>query len=210
MSSLADQAPHPRPLKSRRRLIDAAGLAASHLALVGLVAWADRSLGPTVLLLAVPVLALDVVYYLFPPKRKPRLDSEADIGAPDRRSEAGSFTIDYLILLAPPALLVACALFLVWSHRILTKGELLWIVLGMPVVVGLVSWLYYLRSTRCHGKVRNQTTGFLAVAMVATWIISTFVFVVLLVLLLVNSFVAAEWPRDSEPGQRESPEHAPE
>jgi hypothetical protein len=172
--------------KSGRRAIDAVGLALFHLAVLGLLAWSDRKMVSGLALLAVPVLGLDILYFFSPPKRRPALDPKPDVANPKPGEPTGALWIEHLVLLAPPVILILWFLSLAWAHQTLTRPELITTVAAMPVVVGLVSWVIYLRMTRCHVGVRNNATKFIALAMLATWIGATFLFVLLAMCLLMR------------------------
>jgi hypothetical protein len=62
------------------------------------------------------------------------------------------------------------------------------IVIAMPAIVGLVSWIIKIRMTRYHVGIKNQTTEFIGFSMLGTWIGSTFFFVVFLVGFLMKLF----------------------
>ena len=175
-----------RSWKSGRSAIDAAGLALFHIAVLGLLAWSDRKMASGLALLAIPVLALDILYFFSPPKRRPVLDPKPDVANPKPAEPIGAFWIEYLVLLAPPVVLILWFLSLVWAHQTLTRPELIATVAAMPIVVGLMSWIIYLRMTRCHVGVRNNATKFIAFSMLATWIGATFLFVLLTMCLLLR------------------------
>jgi hypothetical protein len=174
------------PLKSTRRVVDAAGLAAFHVAILGSVAWSGRSMTSVMALLAVPVLAVDALYFFSPPKRQPLLNPKPGADKNAQIPPTGSFAVEFLVLLVPPAILILWFLSLAWTHRTLTQHELIATLVIMPAVVGLVSWIIYLRMTRNHKGVRNNTTQFIALSMLAMWIGSTFLFVLLVMCFLLR------------------------
>jgi hypothetical protein len=175
------------PWKSTRRTIDAAGLALFHVATIGLVAWADPRQALGLALLAVPVLALDILYFFAKPKHRPVLDPKLDAAGLAQTDTIGSFTLEYFVLLVPPVVLVSCFLWLIWDHQALTVRQEIMLLAAMPAVVGLVSWIIYLRMTRRHKGIKNRATKFIALAMLATWIGSTFLFFLLLACCLVKA-----------------------
>ncbi len=146
-------------------------------------------MAPGVLLLAVPVLAMDVLYFFSPPKRRPLLDPEPGVDKQAQTPRTGSFALEILVLLAPPVILILWFLSLVWAHRTMTRHELIATLATMPVVVGLVSWIIYRRMTRHHRGVRNNVTQFIALSMLATWNGSTFLFVLLVMCFLLRKQV---------------------
>jgi hypothetical protein len=171
-------------LNAKRRFIDSAGLAGFHFAAVALFAWSVADMVQVMNLVVLAVLAMDVLFYLYPVKRKVILDPKSP---PPQPADPDSFIPEHLMLLGPPTLLVCWFLALVWSHRTLTHGELIAVVVGLPIVVGLVSWGIYLRMTRYHIGMKSNKTNFVGITMLATWVLSTFFFVVLLVWLLVST-----------------------
>jgi hypothetical protein len=168
------------PWKSTRRIIDAAGLALFHIVTIGLVAWADPRQASDMVLLAVPVLGMDILYFFGKPKRWPMLEPKLGASGPAQTDTIGSFALEYFVLLVPPIVLVSCFLWLIWDHQALTVRQEIILLSAMPAVVGLVSWIIYLRMTRCHKGVKNRATKFIALAMLAMWIGYTFLFFLLL------------------------------
>ena len=166
--------------KSGRRTIDTLGLVTFHAAFFGAIAWSNPKQFPGVLLLALPILGLDILYYFSPPKQRPSLDPKPDAAAPAMSTEAKSFVFEYLVLLVPPTALTSWFLWLIWTHQKFTVHEQIGVLAGMPVVVGLSSWIIRRRMTRCHLGVKNRATKFIALAVLATWIGATFLFVLLL------------------------------
>ena len=166
---------------SRRRLVDAAGLALFHQGAVVLFAWSVFKMDSVMNFVALAVLAIDVLLFFNPLKRKPILDPKSP--RPEPR-DPDSFTLEAFLLIGPPAALLCWFLALIWSHRTLTHGQLLGLVICMPIVVGLVSRAIYIRMTRYHVGIRSHKTSTVAVTMLATWVFSTFFFVVFVVCLL--------------------------
>jgi hypothetical protein len=164
-----------------RRMIDTSGLVLFHLAIFGLIAWSDHKAATAMALLGIPVMAMDLTYYFSPPKRRATLDPKPESGDPDLIASARPFAVELFVLLAPPVAFITWLLFLVWQHETLSRNELMAIVIAMPVVVGLVSWIIKVRLTRYHIGIANQTTKFIANSMLGTWIGGTFFFVVFLV-----------------------------
>ncbi|HEX4343781.1 MAG TPA: hypothetical protein VH255_10335 [Verrucomicrobiae bacterium] len=175
------------PWKSTRRTIDAAGLALFHIATIGLVAWADPRQASGIALLAVPVLALDILYFFAKPKHRPVLEPKLGAAGPAPTDTIGSFAVEYLVLLVPPIVMVSCFLWLIWDHQAITVHQQIMLLAAMPAVVSLVSWIIYLRMTGQHKGVKNSATKFIALAMLATWIGSTFLFFLLLACCLLKA-----------------------
>lgn len=173
--------------KSRRRMVDALGLALFHLAIIGTVAWAFR-LTSALKLIALMVFALDMAFLLIPPKRKPRLDDEPGKSPAVPRPDPRKYVLDCLLLLVPPAGLVGWFLLLIGAHQTLTLNQQIGVLIGIPVVVGLVSRIIYLRMTRHHKGDKGGIARFVAFSMLATWIGSTFLFFLFLAEVLIKNF----------------------
>lgn len=167
-----------------RRVIDTTGLFLFHVAILALIAWSDRKQASGIALFAVLVLGVDLTYFFSPPKQRPHLEPKPDTQTPLQQVQIKSFALELLVLLAPPLVLISWFLFLVWTHQTLNLAELMAMLIAMPVVVWLVSAVMKTRMTRHHVGVINQTTKFIAYSMLATWIGSTFLFVLLLVSLI--------------------------
>lgn len=144
-------------------------------------------MAPGVLMLALMVVVMNLFYFLSPPKRQPFLDPKRDASTPVEKIRARSFALKIFALLAPPTALICWFLTVIWAHRTLTAHEQIAVLIAMPVVVGLVSWIIYLRVTRHHVGERNKATQFVALSMMATWIGSTFLFFALLACCLAKS-----------------------
>ena len=91
-------------------------------------------------------------------KEGPRWTPSRTLRTQTQRSQPGRSGLNTLCLLAPPVILILWFLSLVWGHQTLTRPELIATVAAMPAVVGLMSWIIYLRMTRYHVGVRNHAT----------------------------------------------------
>jgi hypothetical protein len=134
------------------------------------------------------VLGADLVCFFSPDKYRTVRDRKPEPGDPTLAASAGSFALELFVLLAPPVAFITWLLILIWQHQTLTRNELLITVIAMPAVVGLISWIIKTRLTRCHVGIVNQTTKFIAMSMLGTWILSTFFFIVFLCALLMKFF----------------------
>jgi hypothetical protein len=187
---------------TRRRFLDTAGLAAFHQGAVALFAWSVFAMAPAMTYVALAVLAIDVVFFLIPVQQKPILDAKSP---PPEPADPDSFILEALVLIGPPAVLLCLFFALIWSHRTLTYRELQAIVIGMPIVVGLVSRAIYIRMTRYHVGIRSHKTSAVALTMLGTWALSAFLFLVLVLCLLARR--EQKWKREhgllpsSQPGQ---------
>ena len=115
------------------------------------------------------------------------LEPKLGDAGPAQTDTIGSFALEYSVLLVPPIVLVSCFLWLIWDHQALNVRQEIMLLAAMPAVVALVSWIIYLRMTRRHKGVKNSATKFIALAMLATWIGSTFLFFLLLACCLVKA-----------------------
>lgn len=185
-NTLEPHAPSHTPGNKTRRVIDTGGLVLFHIAIVGAAAWSIRS--PWMAVVAGLVVVIDLSYFFNPPKQRAKLDPLPDTGDPAQTANIGSFALELFVLLAPPLLFVAWLQFLIWQHQTLSRNELLAIVIGIPAVAGLVSWIIQVRMTRHHVGIANQTTKYIASFMLGTWIGATFFFVVFLGALLMKLF----------------------
>jgi hypothetical protein len=163
-------------------MIDTGGLILFHLATVGLVICfnhKDAEVGAT---LGALVLGLDLNYFYSPPKQRAKLDpkpeSEPDNPAP--LAAAGSFAFELFVLFAPPLAFVIWLQFLIWRHQTLSRNELMAIVIAMPALVGLVSWIMQCRAAHHPVGIGRQTNRFIAFSILGIWIIGTFFFVLFL------------------------------
>jgi hypothetical protein len=164
-----------------RRTIDTGGLVLFHIAIFGLIAWSDHKAATAMAFLGIPVLGMDLTYFFSPPKRRATLDPKPESGDPAQTASIRPFALELFVLLAPPVAFITWLLFRVWQRQTLSRNELLAIVIAMPLVVGLVSWIIKVRLTRYNIGIKNQITKFIAYSMLGTWIGATFFFVVFLV-----------------------------
>jgi hypothetical protein len=164
-----------------RRTIDTGGLVLFHIAIFGLIAWSDHKAAMAMVFLGIPVLGMDLTYFFSPPKRRASLDPKPESGDPDTIASVRPFALELFVLLAPPVAFITWLLFLVWQWQTLSRNELMAIVIAMPAVVGLVSWIIQFRLRRYNIGIKNQITKFIAYSMLGTWIGATFFFVVFLV-----------------------------
>jgi hypothetical protein len=176
---------------SRRRFLDAAGSAAFHQAAVALFAWSVFAMAPDMNYVALAVLAIDVVFFLYPVQQKPILDARSP---PPEPADSDSFVPETLLLVGPPAILLCWFLTLIWSQRTLTYRELQAIVICMPIVVGVVSRAIYIRMTRYHVGITSHKTSAVGLTMLGTWALSAFLFLVLMVCLLARR--EQKWKRE--------------
>lgn len=170
--------------KSSRRKLDALALATFHTATFAVAVSSIRKDIAIYGLLAALVVTMDIVYFIDPPKRHPVLDPEPNTADPEPKTKFRTFALEYFVLFAPPLTFVLWLFSLIWGHQTLTRQQLIATVVIMPVIVGLISWIIYIRTTRHHRGIRNSATQLIALSMMGTWIGSTFVFFVLLVCLL--------------------------
>ncbi|HEY1790373.1 MAG TPA: hypothetical protein VGJ73_19660 [Verrucomicrobiae bacterium] len=176
------------PRKKARRLIDAGGLTLFHVAIIGLVVWSNYKDVQVWALMGILVLGMDLTYFFSPPKQRAKLDPNPESDNPALKASAGSFALELFVLLAPPLGFITWLQYLIWQHQTLSRNELMAIVIAMPAIVGLVSWIIKVRMTHCHIGIRNQTTKFIAFSMLGTWVGSTFFFVIFLIGFLMRLF----------------------
>ena len=173
-------APSHSPGNKARRTIDTGGLISFHIAILGLIAWSDHKAATAMVLLGIPIVGMDLTYFFSPPKRRATLDPKPEPGDPAQTAPIKTFALELFVLLAPPVAFITWFLFLVWQRQTLSRNELLAIVIAMPFVVGLVSWIIKVRMTRYNIGIKNQTTKFIAFTMLGMWIGAAFFFIVFL------------------------------
>lgn len=174
------------PWKSSRRMIDAGGVALFHLAIFGVIILASPKSAHIMPIMAGAVLGIDAVLFFSRPKRKPILDPETAPAHPQKYMPLTSFAVEFFVLLVPPALLIGWFLWIIWEHQTLSRNQLIGVLVGIPAVVGVVSRIIYLRMTRVHVGIQNNATQFIGLSMIATWIVSTILFIVLGLCLLLR------------------------
>lgn len=167
--------------------MDTGGLALFHLALVGLVVWSNRKDAEVWALMGACLLGLDFVNFFSPPKRKAILDPKPESDIPVPIAAIESFAFELFVLFAPPLAFCTWLQFLIWRHQMLSRNELLAIVIAMPAVVGLVTWMMKNRSTN-HVGISKQSDRFIGFSMLGIWIGATFFFVVFLGAFLMKCF----------------------
>ena len=184
------EVPAHLPGNKTRRNVDTGGLVLFQAAMLGLIAWSDHKAAAAMALLGIPILGMDLVYYFSPPKQRAIRDPKPELEHPAQIASIGSFALELIVLLAPPVAFITWLLFLVWQHQMLTRNELMIVVIALPAIVGLVSWIIKIRMTRYHVGIKNQATEFIAFSMLGTWIGSTFFFIVFLICFLMKLFQA--------------------
>ena len=92
--------------------------------------------------------------------------------------------MDLALLIALPLAFLVYLLHLVWSRQTLGLSQLTVLTAAIPVVVGLVTYGEYRHVTRFHARTHAKGPAALAWLLLAMWIGSTFIFVILLVRLL--------------------------
>lgn len=172
--------------KSRRRVVDTAGLAFFHAAIVGLFAWGSRDAVFVWTMLAIPVVAMDFVYLWKPEKHRVKLEPIPDPEAPSELAQMKPFALELSVLLGPPLILICWFMYLIWVHQILSQYQLAAVLVAIPVVVGLVAWIMKVRMTRHHAGVKNSATKFIGLSTLLLWIGAVFLFVILLGAFLVR------------------------
>ena len=173
-------APSHAPRNKTRRIIDTSGLMLCHLATIGLVIWSNRKDAPIWALMGAFVLGVDLAYFFSPPKQRAKLDPTPESDNPASLAAGESFTLELFVLFAPLLAFVTWLQFLIWQHETLSRNELLAIVMAMPAIVGLVSWIIQVRMAGHHAGIKNQITKFIAFSILGIWIIGTFFFVLFL------------------------------
>jgi hypothetical protein len=176
------------PRNNTRRAMDTGGLALFHLALVGLVVWSKGIDVKVLALMGAGLLGLDFVNFFSPPKRKAILDPKLESDNPVSIAAIESFAFELFVLFAPPLVFCIWLQFLVWRHRMLSRNELLAIMIAMPVVVGLVTWIMKYRSTNHRVGISKQSDRFIGFSILGIWIGATFFFVVFLGAFLMKCF----------------------
>src|SRR5579871_6172974 len=110
------------PWKSGRRIIDTGGVVLFHVAIFGVFILASPRLVHTMPIMAGAVLGIDALLFFSRPKRKPILDPETGPPAPKKYVPLTAFTLDFFVLLAPPALLIGWFLWIIWEHQTLGRN----------------------------------------------------------------------------------------
>jgi hypothetical protein len=178
--------PSHLPGNKLRRMVDTSAVIVVHLAIVGLVVWTIQKQAEVLAVLGIFVLIADLACFFSPDKYRTVRDRKPESGDPAPTASVGSFALELFVLLAPPIAFITWLQFLIWQHQTLTRNELIVVVIAMPAIVGLVSWIIKARMTRRHVGIVNQTTKFIAFSMLGTWILSTFFFVLFLGALLMK------------------------
>jgi hypothetical protein len=171
--------PHA-PRNKTRRIIDTGGLILFHLATVGLVIWSNRKDAQIWALMGALVLGVDLTYFFSHPKQRAKLDPTPESDHPASLAACESFAFELFVLFAPLLAFVTWLQFLIWQHETLSRNELLAIVIAMPALVGLVSWIIQYRATHHHVEIGRQANRFIAFSTLGIWIIGTFFFVLFL------------------------------
>jgi hypothetical protein len=170
--------PARRPQKKARRIIDAAALVLFHLAVLGLAAWLRRQDLLWLALMGICIIGADMLYYYFPREQKVRRSHETESANATPSAPARSYAPELLLVWGPPLLFIAWLLALAWQNQTLTWQKQLVIVMAMPAVVGLVSWIMKVRMTQYPGA--NATTKFIAGSILGIWIGATFFWIMFL------------------------------
>jgi hypothetical protein len=173
-------APSHAPRNKTRRIIDTSGLILFHLATTGLVIWSNRKDAQIWALMAALVLGVDLAYFFSPPKQRAKLDPTPESDHPASLAAVESFAFELFVLFAPLLAFVTWLQSLIWRHETLSRNELLAIVIALPALVGLVSWVIQYRATHRHVGISAQTDRFIAFSTLGIWIMGTFFFVLFL------------------------------
>jgi hypothetical protein len=168
------------PGNKTRRVFDTGGVVVFQIAIFGLFAWSYHQAAQALAIAGGLFLMVDMICFFIPPKRRPKLDPLPGQENLAQTVSTRSFAFELFVLLAPPVLFIAWLQFLIWQHQTLSRNELVGIVIGIPAVAGLISWIIKVRMTNHHVGVVNQTNKFTAYFMLGIWIGSTFLFVVFL------------------------------
>lgn len=168
--------------------MDTGGVMLFHAATVGLIVWSNKTGAQVWALMALLVLGVDLSYYFSPPKQRAKLDPMPESDNPPPLAAVRSFALELFILFAPPLAFVTWFQFLIWQHQILSRNELLAILIAMPAVVGLVSWIIQYRTTHHHARINKQSGRFIGFSVLGIWIGATFFFVLFLGAFLMKCF----------------------